>query len=177
MKPGRTGRHYYSPSRPVLRDPGRTGRLRTLIDATQDYQIDALYTPTFQPSLDCINRLYSAGYTATFGNGICSIWSPSLPSSLITLPGHRVNDLYIASPTTESAPTVSTLDGLPRVLPSTPFMHIFKCTYSYSLTNNHHAHLEEEETTKHHRIHKRTHQRTFESTSKYTHVYCFKAHL
>jgi len=103
-----------------------------LVDATQGYEIDALYTPTFRLSLFSINQLDSAGSTATFGGGKCSI---SSPQSLITITGHRVNDLYIISPTA-SAHTASTLDALsntplitvPSTLSSTDSSSISKST-------------------------------------------------
>jgi hypothetical protein len=66
-----------------------------LFDATQGYEIDALYTPTFRLSLFSVNQLDSTGSTATFGGGKCSISSPQSP---ITIIGHRVNDLYFISP-------------------------------------------------------------------------------
>jgi len=86
-----------------------------LVDATQGYEIDALYTPTFRLSLFSINQLDYTGSTATFGGGKCSISSPQSP---ITITGHRVNDLYFISPTA-SAHTASTLDGLPSTPPIT----------------------------------------------------------
>ena len=86
-----------------------------LVGATQGYEIDALYTPTFRLSLFSINQLDSAGSTATFGGGKCSISSPQSP---ITITSHRVNDLYFISPTA-SAHTASTLDGLPSTPPIT----------------------------------------------------------
>jgi len=47
-----------------------------LVDATQGYEIDTLYSRTFRLSLLSINQLDSAGSTATFGDGECSISSP-----------------------------------------------------------------------------------------------------
>jgi len=92
-----------------------------LVDATQGYEIDALYTPTFRLSLFSINQLDSAGSTTTFGDGKCSISSPQSP---ITITAHCVNDIYFISPNVASAHTASTSDGLrstpPITDPSTP---------------------------------------------------------
>jgi hypothetical protein len=81
-----------------------------LVDASQGYEMDALYTPTFRLSLFSINQLDFTGSTATFGGGKCSI---SSPQSLITITSHRVNDLYFISPNVASAHTACTSDGLP----------------------------------------------------------------
>jgi hypothetical protein len=66
-----------------------------LVDATQGYKINALYTATFRLSLFSVNQLDSVGSTATLGGGKCSISSPQPP---ITITGRRVNDLYFISP-------------------------------------------------------------------------------
>jgi hypothetical protein len=65
------------------------------VNISQEYEVNALYTPTFRLSLLSINQLDTDGYTSTFGLSKCSISSPS-----ITIPGNRVNDLYIISPAT-----------------------------------------------------------------------------
>jgi len=72
-----------------------------LDNVSQEYGVNALYTPTFQLSLLSINQLDTAGYRFTFGRGKCSITSPS-----ITITGNWVNDLYIISPTTAITSTV-----------------------------------------------------------------------
>jgi len=82
-----------------------------LVDATQGYEIDALYTPTFCLWLFSINQLGSTGSTATFGGGKCSL---SSPQSQITITGHHVNDLYFISPNVAS-PHTATSDGLPSM--------------------------------------------------------------
>jgi len=75
-----------------------------LVNVSQEYKVNALYMPTFQLSLLSINQLDTAGYTSTFGHGKCSISSPS-----ITIPGNRVNDLYIISPATALTSTVPSM--------------------------------------------------------------------
>jgi len=40
-----------------------------LVNISQEYEVNALYTPTFQLSLLSINPLDTAGYTSTFGRG------------------------------------------------------------------------------------------------------------
>jgi hypothetical protein len=47
-----------------------------LVDATQGYEIDPLYTPTFLLSLFSVNQPESAGSIAMFSGGKCSIPSP-----------------------------------------------------------------------------------------------------
>jgi hypothetical protein len=98
-----------------------------LVDATQGYKIDALYTPTFHLSHFSINQLDSAGSTATFGGGICSILSPQSP---ITITDHRVNDLYIISHNVASGHTAPTLHRLPSAPPIT-----VPCTPSGLISN------------------------------------------
>ena len=44
-----------------------------LVNVSQEYEVNALYTPTFRLSLLSINQLDTAGYTSTFGHGKCSI--------------------------------------------------------------------------------------------------------
>jgi len=77
-----------------------------LVNVSQEYEVNVLYTPTFRLSLLSINQLDTAGYTSTFGRSKCSISSPA-----ITITGNRVNDLYIVSPatalTSTSTPTTS----------------------------------------------------------------------
>jgi hypothetical protein len=73
----------------------------TLVNVSQEYEVNALYMPMFRLSLFSINQLDTAGYTSTFGRGKCSISSPS-----ITITGNRVNDLYIISPATALTLTV-----------------------------------------------------------------------
>jgi len=75
-----------------------------LVNVSQEYEVNALYTPTFRLSLLSINQLDTAGYTSTFGHGKCSISSPS-----ITITGNRVNDLYIISPATALTSTVPSM--------------------------------------------------------------------
>jgi len=98
-----------------------------LVDATQGYKIDALYTPTFHLSHFSINQLDSAGSTATFSGGICSISSPQSP---ITITSHHVNDLYFISHNVASGHTAPTLHGLPSVPPIT-----VPCTPSGLISN------------------------------------------
>jgi len=77
-----------------------------LNNISQEYAVNALYTPTFWLSLLSITQLGTAGYTSTFGCRKCSISSPS-----ITITGHWVNDVYIISPAsafTSIVPSVST---------------------------------------------------------------------
>ena len=77
-----------------------------LVNVSQEYEVNALYRPTFWLSLLSINQLDTAGYTSTFGHGKCSISSPS-----ITITGNRINDLYIISPATaltSKVPSMST---------------------------------------------------------------------
>jgi len=66
-----------------------------LVNVSQQYEVNALYTPTFQLSLLSINQLDTARYTSTFRCGKYYISSPS-----ITITGNRVNDLNIISPAT-----------------------------------------------------------------------------
>ena len=47
-----------------------------LVSVSQEYEVNALYTPTFWLSLLSIIQLDTAGYTSTFGHGTCSISSP-----------------------------------------------------------------------------------------------------
>jgi hypothetical protein len=75
-----------------------------LVNVSQEYEVNALYTPTFRLSLLCINQLDTAGYTSTFGHGKCSISSPS-----ITITSNRDNDLYIISPSTALTSTVPSI--------------------------------------------------------------------
>jgi len=75
-----------------------------LVNILQEYEVNALYTPTFQLSLLSINQLDTAGYTSTFGRSKCSIASPS-----ITITGNLVNDLYIISHATALTSTVSSV--------------------------------------------------------------------
>ena len=75
-----------------------------LVDATQGYEIDALYTPTFRLSLFSVNQHDSARSTATFGGGKCSISSSQSP---ITITSHRVNDLYFISSKVASAHSIN----------------------------------------------------------------------
>jgi len=77
-----------------------------LVNVSQEYEVNALYTPTFQISLLSINQLDTAGYTSTFGCGKYSISSPS-----ITITGNRVNDLYIISPATALTSTVPSMSA------------------------------------------------------------------
>jgi hypothetical protein len=84
---------------------------RGLVDTTQGYEIDALYTPTFRLSLFSVNQLNSARPSATTGGGKCFISSLSL---LITITGH-FGDLYNIS-TTASAYTTSTSNRLSNAL-------------------------------------------------------------
>ena len=58
-----------------------------LVNISQEYKVNALYTSTFRLSL-LSNQLDTAGYTSTFARGKCSISSP-----WITITGNRVNDL------------------------------------------------------------------------------------
>jgi len=77
-----------------------------LVNVSQEYEVNALYTPTFQLSLLSITQLDTAGYTSTFGRGKCSISSPS-----ITITCNRVKDLHIisrATALTSSVPSMST---------------------------------------------------------------------
>ena len=60
-----------------------------LVNVSQKYEVDPLYTPTFRVSLPSINPLDTAGYTCTFGHNQCSISSPS-----INITGNQVNNLY-----------------------------------------------------------------------------------
>jgi hypothetical protein len=66
-----------------------------LVKVSQESEVNALYTPTFQLSLLSFNQLDTAGYTSTFGHGKCSISYQS-----ITITGNRVNDPYIISSAT-----------------------------------------------------------------------------
>ena len=75
-----------------------------LINVSQEYEVDVLYTPTGRLSLLSINQLDTAGHTSTFGRGKCSISSPSS-----TITGNRVSDLYIISPATALTSTVPTM--------------------------------------------------------------------
>jgi len=75
-----------------------------LVNISQEYEVDALYTPTFWLSLLSINQLDTASYTSTFGSGKCSISTPS-----ITITANRVNDLYIISPATAHTSTVPSM--------------------------------------------------------------------
>jgi len=59
-----------------------------LFDISQEYKVNAHYTPMFQLSLLSINQMDTAGYTSTCEHGK---WSKS--SSFITITGNRVNDL------------------------------------------------------------------------------------
>jgi hypothetical protein len=74
------------------------------VNVSQEYEVNALYTPMFQLSLLSINQLDTAGYTSNFGRGKCSI-----SASSITITGNRVNDLYIISPTTALTLTVPSM--------------------------------------------------------------------
>jgi len=49
-----------------------------LLNVSQEYEVNALYMPTFQLSLLSINQLDTAGYTFTFQRCKCSIVSPSI---------------------------------------------------------------------------------------------------
>jgi hypothetical protein len=66
-----------------------------LLNISQEYQVNTLYTPMFRLLLLSIIQLDTAGYTSTFERGKCSISSPA-----ITITGNPVNDLYIVSPAT-----------------------------------------------------------------------------
>jgi len=96
-----------------------------LVDTTQGYEIDALYTPTFHLSLFTVNQLDSTRSTAMFGSGKCSISSTQSP---ITIISHHVNDLYVISPTIASAHTASPLDGRPSTPQITDSCPISKST-------------------------------------------------
>jgi len=75
-----------------------------LVNVSQEYDVDALYTPMFRPSLLPINQLDIAGYTSTFGRGKCSISSPST-----TMTGNHVNNRYIISSATALTLTVPSM--------------------------------------------------------------------
>jgi hypothetical protein len=49
-----------------------------LVNISQNYEVNALYTSTFWLSHLSINQLDTAGYTSTFGRGKCSISYPSI---------------------------------------------------------------------------------------------------
>ena len=70
---------FKKPSQPKLIELGDDNTVSVtphwLVDITQGSEIDAVYTPTFCLSLFYINELDSAGSTATFGGGKCSIMS------------------------------------------------------------------------------------------------------
>jgi len=42
-----------------------------LVSVSQEYEVNALYTPTFRLSLLSINQVDTAGYTCTFGRIHC----------------------------------------------------------------------------------------------------------
>jgi len=75
-----------------------------LVNVSQKYKGNALYTPRFRLSLLSINQLDTAGYTSTFVRGKCSI-----SSSSITITGNQVNDLYVISPATAFTSTVPSM--------------------------------------------------------------------
>ena len=75
-----------------------------LVNVSQEYEVNALYRPTFRLSLLSIKQLDTVRYTSTFGPGKCSISSPS-----ITITGNGVNDLYIISPATALTWTVPSM--------------------------------------------------------------------
>jgi hypothetical protein len=47
------------------------------VNISQGLQLNSLYSPTFRLSLLSINQLDLAGYTTTFQNGTCSIFTNS----------------------------------------------------------------------------------------------------
>ena len=75
-----------------------------LINVSQEYEVNALYTPTFRLSILSITQLDTAGYTSTLGCGKCSISSRS-----ITITGNRVNNFYIIPPATALTSIVPTM--------------------------------------------------------------------
>jgi len=94
--------------RPIVIELGDDTKVKAshhgLVNVSQEYDVNALYTPAFRLSLLSINQLDTAGYTSRFGHGKCSISSPS-----ITITGNRVNDLYIISPATALTLTVPSM--------------------------------------------------------------------
>jgi hypothetical protein len=69
------------------------------VNITQGLRLNALYTPTFRLSLISINMLDRAGYTMTFGLGICSI-SIDLPSTSTPIASNAGNLYMLKSPYT-----------------------------------------------------------------------------
>jgi len=76
------------------------------VNVSQEYKVNALYTPPFRLSLLFVTQLDTAGYTSTFGHSKCSISSPS-----ITITGNRLKDFYmisLATALTSTVPSMST---------------------------------------------------------------------
>jgi hypothetical protein len=77
---------------PIVIEPGDDNKVivsyHTLVNVSHQYQVIALYTPTFWLSLLSITLLHTAGYRSTFGPGKSYRLSPS-----ITITGNRVNNL------------------------------------------------------------------------------------
>jgi hypothetical protein len=57
------------------------------INISQEYKVNALYTPTFRLTLHSIDKSDTAGYTSTFGFAKCSISSSSM-----AITGNHDND-------------------------------------------------------------------------------------
>jgi len=95
-------------SQPIVIELGDDNKVTVshhgLVNVSQEYEVNALYMPTFRLSILSISQFDTARYTSTFGHGKCSISSPS-----ITITGNRVNDLYIISPTTALTSTVPSI--------------------------------------------------------------------